>query len=58
MFLLLNFRSDAEETVDENGIASTSAITQTQTEAHQALASFWPRVNEEIKKIRVVSMVF
>ncbi|KAK6630039.1 hypothetical protein RUM44_005437 [Polyplax serrata] len=48
--------SDAEETVDENGIASTSAITQTQTEAHQALASFWPRVNEEIKKIRVMDL--
>lgn len=48
------FRGDTEETVDENGISTPSALTQTQSEAHQSLAAFWPKVNEEIKKMKIV----
>uniref|UniRef100_A0A1B6FVL2 Nuclear transcription factor Y subunit gamma n=1 Tax=Cuerna arida TaxID=1464854 RepID=A0A1B6FVL2_9HEMI len=36
--------------------ATTAAVTQNVSEAHQALLSFWPRVTEEIKKIGQVRL--
>ncbi|KAL0276795.1 UNVERIFIED_CONTAM: hypothetical protein PYX00_004291 [Menopon gallinae] len=47
---------DSDETVDENGINTATALTQTQSEAQQSLASFWPRVNEEIKKMKIMDL--
>lgn len=38
--------------------AATPAVIQSQSEAQQALATFWTKVTEEIRKIGTVSIEF
>lgn len=52
----LNANDDDEDGFDEGTVGTVSAVTQTVTEAHQALATFWPKVNDEIKKIKVMDL--
>lgn len=53
----LNYFSDDEEVGDEQETVTVSTASQIQSEAHQALTIFWSKVNDEIKKIKVVSKV-
>jgi hypothetical protein len=51
----LYYRGDGEVEGETSVPATTPAVTQSQSEAQQALATFWTKVTEEIRKIGNVS---
>ena len=50
------YRSESEVEGEPNVPAVTPAVTQSQSEAQQALATFWTKVTDEIRKIGTVSI--
>jgi hypothetical protein len=49
------YRADGEVEGETSVPAATPAVPQSQSEAQQALATFWTKVTEEIRKIGTVS---
>lgn len=52
------YRADGEVEGETSVPAATPAVAQSQSEAQQALATFWTKVTEEIRKIGTVSTQF
>lgn len=48
------YRADGE-VEGETSVPAATPVTQSQSEAQQALATFWTKVTEEIRKIGTVS---